>query len=147
MLSCAHLGTAPERTRWLSFVHEGFSVREDTAPPPPLPFVLAMVSGLVGGIFLRASTVDASMDRTSSTQIFAARDRQMATERKTSRQIYDESIGIRRQVDDGRPRQSEDDIQREQFGPRGVPGKPDPARMVPQRKKKTPSEFDPGHTA
>jgi hypothetical protein len=49
-------------------------------------------------------------------------------------------------VDDGRPRQSEDDQQREQFGPRGVPGKPDPAKMVPQRKKKTPSDFDPGHT-
>jgi hypothetical protein len=28
-----------------------------------------------------------------------------------------------------------------------VPGKPDPAKMVPQRRKKTPSEFDPGHTA
>ena len=23
----------------------------------------------------------------------------------------------------------------------------DPAKMVPQRKKKTPSDFDPGHTA
>jgi hypothetical protein len=38
-------------------------------------------------------------------------------------------------------------MQREQFGPRGVPGKPDPAKMVPQRRKKTPSDFDPGHTA
>jgi hypothetical protein len=50
-------------------------------------------------------------------------------------------------MDDGQPRQSEDDQQREQFGPRGVPGKPDPAKMVPQRKKKTPTDFDPGHTA
>ena len=66
---------------------------------------------------------------------------------KTSRQIYDESIKVRRQLDDGKPRQTEDDMQREQFGPRGVPGKPDPAKMVPQRRKKTPSEFDPGHTA
>jgi hypothetical protein len=66
---------------------------------------------------------------------------------KTSRQIYDESVKIRRQLDDGQPRLSEDDIQRQQFGPRGVPGKADPARMVPQRKKKTPSDFDPDHTA
>jgi hypothetical protein len=68
-------------------------------------------------------------------------------ELKTSRQIYDESIKVGRQIDDGRPRLSEDDIQREQFGPRGVPGKADPAKMVPQRKKKTSSDFDPGHTA
>jgi hypothetical protein len=68
-------------------------------------------------------------------------------EPKYSRQIFDESIGVRRQTDDGRPRQSEDDQQRAQFGPRGVPGKPDPAKMVPQRKKKTPTDFDPGHTA
>jgi hypothetical protein len=66
---------------------------------------------------------------------------------KSSRQIYDESVKVRRQLDDGRPRQSEDDMQREQFGPRGVQGKPDPAKMVPQRRKKTPSDFDPGHTA
>jgi hypothetical protein len=66
---------------------------------------------------------------------------------QTSRHIHDESMGVRRQIDDGRPRQSEDDQQREQFGPRGVPGGRDPARMVPQRKKKTPNDFDPGHTA
>jgi hypothetical protein len=83
------------------------------------------------------------------------KDMQMATQpnqslgrdQKTSRAIYDESIKIRRQVDDGQPRRSEDDIQREQFGPRGALGKPDPAKMVPQRRKKTPSDFDPGHTA
>lgn len=51
------------------------------------------------------------------------------------------------QLDDGRPRLSEDDIQREQFGPRGVPGQPDPAKMTPQREKKTPRNVDPGHTA
>jgi hypothetical protein len=66
---------------------------------------------------------------------------------KTSQEIYQESRKVRPQLDDGKPRQSEDDIQRELFGPRGVPGKPDPARMVPQRKKKTPTDFDPGHTA
>jgi hypothetical protein len=45
------------------------------------------------------------------------------------------------------PARSEDDIQREQLGPRGVPGQPDPARMTPQREKKTPKgDFD-GHTA
>jgi hypothetical protein len=68
-------------------------------------------------------------------------------ELKSSRQIYDESLQLGRQVDNGRPRSSEDDQQREQFGPRGVPGQPDPAKMVPQRRKKTPTDFDPGHTA
>lgn len=51
------------------------------------------------------------------------------------------------QLDDGQPRLSEDDIQRNMLGPRGEPGKPDPARMTPQRWKKTPTRFDPGHTA
>ena len=74
-------------------------------------------------------------------------NRHSAKKLKSSREIYEESIGIRPQVDDGQPRQSEDDQQREQLGPRGVPGKPDPAKMVPQRRKKTPSNFDPGHTA
>jgi hypothetical protein len=48
--------------------------------------------------------------------------------------------------DDERP--TEDDIAREKLGPRGVPGEPDPAKMTPQRAKKTPKsgEFD-GHTA
>ena len=50
-------------------------------------------------------------------------------------------------LDDGKPRLSEDDIQRDQFGPRGVLGKPDPAKMTPQREKKTPKDVDPGHTA
>jgi hypothetical protein len=68
-------------------------------------------------------------------------------ELKTSRQIYDKTIKVRRQIEDGQPRKTEDDLQRELFGPRGVPGKPDPATMVPQRKKKTPSNFDPGHSA
>lgn len=68
-------------------------------------------------------------------------------ELKSSRQIYDESLRLGRQVDNGRPRLSEDDQQREQFGPRGVLGQPDPAKMVPQRRKKTPTDFDPGHTA
>ena len=45
------------------------------------------------------------------------------------------------------PEKSEEDIQREQLGPRGVPGKESPARMTPQREKKTPKDFHPGHTA
>lgn len=45
------------------------------------------------------------------------------------------------------PSRSEDDIQRDQLGPRGVPGAPDPAKMTPQRHKKTPKHVDPGHTA
>jgi hypothetical protein len=48
--------------------------------------------------------------------------------------------------DEERP--TEDDIARAKLGPRGVPGAPDPAKMTPQREKKTPQvgEFD-GHTA
>lgn len=45
------------------------------------------------------------------------------------------------------PEKTEDDIQREQHGPRGVPGAPDPAKMTPQREKKTPKRVDPGHTS
>lgn len=45
-------------------------------------------------------------------------------------------------------RPTEDDMQRGQLGPRGVPGKADPAKMTPQRAKKTPTpNDDPGHTA
>jgi hypothetical protein len=42
---------------------------------------------------------------------------------------------------------SEDDIQRAQFGPRGVPGAADPAVMTPQREKKTPANIDQGHVS
>ena len=45
------------------------------------------------------------------------------------------------------PAFSEDDIQRELFGPRGVKGAPDPAVMTPQRAKKTPSYIDQGHVS
>jgi hypothetical protein len=45
------------------------------------------------------------------------------------------------------PEFSEDDIQRAQFGPRGVPGASDPARMTPQRAKKTPTNIDQGHVS
>ncbi|AMA58851.1 hypothetical protein BCCGELA001_22960 [Bradyrhizobium sp. CCGE-LA001] len=45
------------------------------------------------------------------------------------------------------PPHSEEDMQREQLGPRGVPGAPDPARMTPQRDKKTPKHIEPGHTS
>ncbi|MDQ8729310.1 hypothetical protein [Bradyrhizobium sp. LHD-71] len=64
------------------------------------------------------------------------------------RTFLDEFLdGRRRQLDDGRPRLSEDDIQRAELGPRGEPGKPDPAQMTPQRRKKMPPDVDPGHTA
>ena len=45
-------------------------------------------------------------------------------------------------------RLTEDDLAREKLGPRGVPGEPSPAKMTPQREKKTPERgaFD-GHTA
>jgi len=50
------------------------------------------------------------------------------------------------QLDDGKPRLSEDDIARALLGPRGVPGKPDTAKMTPQQKKNMPKYVDPGHT-
>ena len=45
------------------------------------------------------------------------------------------------------PDKSEDDMQRVKLGSRGVPGKESPAKMTPQREKKTPRDVDPGHTA
>jgi hypothetical protein len=42
---------------------------------------------------------------------------------------------------------SEEDIQREHLGPRGVPGKESPAKMTPQREKKQPKDVDTRHTA
>ncbi len=44
-------------------------------------------------------------------------------------------------------RPSEEDIQRVKLGPRGEPGEDSPAKMTPQRVKKTPGSNDPGHTA
>ena len=44
-------------------------------------------------------------------------------------------------------RLSEDDLAQARLGgPRGAP-ELTPAKMTPQRKKKTPDDFDPGHTA
>jgi hypothetical protein len=40
------------------------------------------------------------------------------------------------------PEKSEDDIQRELPGPRGVPGAPDPARLTPQGEKNAPKHVD-----
>src|SRR6516162_7441364 len=57
-----------------------------------------------------------------------------------------ESSMVKPREPNGRePDLSEDDIQRELLGPRGVPGAPDPAKMTPQREKKTPKKIDPGH--
>jgi hypothetical protein len=45
------------------------------------------------------------------------------------------------------PEFSEEDKQREKLGPRGVPGKDDPAKPTPQQEKNTSKNPDPGHTA
>lgn len=42
---------------------------------------------------------------------------------------------------------SEEDLQREQLGPRGEPGKGSPTKMTPQQEKNMPKDVDPGHTA
>jgi hypothetical protein len=44
-------------------------------------------------------------------------------------------------------KKTEDEIQRDQLGPRGIPGGEDSARMTPQREKETPKNIDPGHPA
>jgi hypothetical protein len=44
-------------------------------------------------------------------------------------------------------RPTEDDMQAAELGPRGIPGEPSPAKMTPQRAKKTPAHLEPGHTA
>jgi hypothetical protein len=38
------------------------------------------------------------------------------------------------------PAKSEDDLQRDPLGPRGVSGEPNAAKMTPQRDKKTPKK-------
>ena len=58
-----------------------------------------------------------------------------------------EKLAMNREPNGVEPEKTEDDIQREQLGPRGVPGAPDPAKMTPQREKKTPKHVNPGHTA
>jgi len=52
---------------------------------------------------------------------------------------------VEKPINGREPSFSEDDIQREQLGPRGVPGKESPTRMTPQREKKTPKDVDQGH--
>jgi len=42
---------------------------------------------------------------------------------------------------------TEDEMQRESLGPRGVPGGEDPAKMTPQQDKNKPKHIDPGHVA
>lgn len=44
-------------------------------------------------------------------------------------------------------RPTEDDLQAAALGPRGEPGRTSPARMTPQRAKKTPKYLEPGHTS
>jgi hypothetical protein len=51
------------------------------------------------------------------------------------------------QLEDGKPRLSEDDIARAELGPRGVPGQPDTAKMTPQQEKNMPKYIDPGHVS
>jgi hypothetical protein len=54
---------------------------------------------------------------------------------------------VKRQPNGVEPAFSEDDIQRKELGPRGVPGEASPTKMTPQREKKTPKgDFD-GHSS
>jgi hypothetical protein len=42
---------------------------------------------------------------------------------------------------------SEEDIQREKLGPRGVPDKESPAKTTAPSREENPQDVDPGHTA
>ena len=87
----------------------------------------------------------------------AGRRRKLGAARNAIRDERTEALYER--TDDGRShadalsarhsgeRMTEDDMTRAELGPRGVPGQPDPARMTPQRAKKTPKHLEPGHTA
>jgi len=57
------------------------------------------------------------------------------------------SHGGNGQLADGKPRLTEDDMARAELGPRGVPGKPDTAKMTPQQEKNMSKYLDPGHTS
>lgn len=45
------------------------------------------------------------------------------------------------------PQKSEEDMQREKLGARGIPDREDPTKMTPQQEKNTPKNPDPPHTA
>jgi hypothetical protein len=67
----------------------------------------------------------------------------MATERKTSRQIYDESVRIRRRVDDGRPRpkitSSENNSDRGEYRESRIPQKWSPSARRKHLQNLTPA--------
>jgi hypothetical protein len=67
--------------------------------------------------------------------------------RSFRRNLRTEIMNPRRPLNGSEPAKTEDDEQREELGPRGVPGAADPATMTPQREKKMPENDDPGHTA
>jgi hypothetical protein len=60
-------------------------------------------------------------------------------------QTIREKAKIRQNREDGRL--TEDDIARQDLGPRGEKGKPDTAKMTRDSELQTPSPLDPGHTA
>jgi hypothetical protein len=70
-----------------------------------------------------------------------------ARKRSSQEAVMAQGHGGDGQLDDGKPRLSEDDMQRALLGPRGVPGKPDTAKMTPQQEKNMPNYLDPGHTS
>jgi hypothetical protein len=51
------------------------------------------------------------------------------------------------QTSSAQPRPSEEDLQREELGPRGIHRQKSPVGITPQREKKTSENNDPGHTA
>lgn len=107
---------------------------------------------IVGPILLLAALIYGSVQwsrrRRAADEAGEARTRRLYTDRAARTDdvgTVAEEVGL--VPKDERGLLTEDEMQRETLGPRGVPGQPDPARMTPQRKKKTPEKIDPGHTA
>jgi hypothetical protein len=106
--------------------------------------LLAAIIYAVAASRHRNRTVDPIRDEARRAQY---RDDQGKAERAAQR-ATPSAANSNRPVSDAVERPlTEDDLQRAQFGPRGVKGAPDPARMTPQRAKKTPKHVDKGHVS
>ncbi len=97
---------------------------------------LALLAGIVLYLAMSAS-------RRRKVPPALLQDRSAETERTNDGLAHAEALNARRAGE----RLTEDDRQAAALGPRGEPGKPSPAKMTPQRAKKTPRHLEPGHTS
>ena len=110
----------------------------------------------IGAVVLLVALIYASLSYR-----YRSREAHARAEQATRRRYQDaeDTAGVSARLDRPSPPQrvaepngiepafSEEDIQRDLFGPRGVKGAPDPAVMTPQRAKKTPTFIDQGHVS